>query len=168
MLKIFPVFIVMLALGAREYVDLNVPGGLAYADRAAVENLAQETVITWYEGAPPEVQRILQKTFSNGNSRHRRRSAHVHRHSQQLDRSSRTATIRTRIRIGEEQVSNLQRELQARRRLNGRENSKLRGFSQRDRKFDLDQPVEITFVVPDADAAESAPHRRGRTSRRRR
>ena len=168
MLKIFPVFIVVLALGAREYVDLRVPGGLAYADRAAVVDLARETAIAWYEGAPPRVQRVLRRMFSNMDARDGRRSARRHRHSERLVPSSHSATIHTRIRIGEEQVSIFRREQPARRREIGRDGGKLRGFGQRDRSSELDQPLEITFVAPVEKASESArrPHRRD--SRRRR
>ena len=94
MLKIFPVFVVVLALGAREYIDLNVPGGLAYADREAVVTLAEETAINCYRGAPPQVQRVLRRMFSDRDNWDRRRSAR--RHPVRVGNACRAAAISPR------------------------------------------------------------------------
>ncbi len=137
MLKIFPVFVVVLALGAREYVDLNVPGGLAYADHEAVVHLAEETAISWYREAPPQVQRVLRRVFSDKDAWDGRRSARRLRQSAQLDHSSRSG------------------------------NRRHRGFQRRDRAPQMNQPVEITFVVPAEKTSKSTLHHGRRESPRR-
>ena len=153
---VFPVFIVILALSTREYVDRNVPGGLAYADREAVVDLAQETAIVVLEWANP-----------NWRGHRNSWSEHRHQHSQQQNHVEHGEIFQTKLQIGEEQVSFYRVEQPYRRRAVDSQPRRLRGFGQRDRSPETDQPVEITFVVPVEKTAASATRRRGRGERRR-
>ena len=93
---VLPVLIVILGLSAREYVDRHVPGGLAYADAAAIVALFQESADLGFERA-----------FRNHSDRHRSQSVR-HRRSRRyhhLDNHRDGQTIRTRIRLGDERVT---------------------------------------------------------------
>ena len=138
MRAVFPVFLVVLGLSAREYVDLNVRGGLAYADRTAIVSLAQETAIAGLDWA-----------FPSWRSHHSSRS--MHRHERQRVRQTKHAQLGPIYRI----------EMRGTTR-------RLRGFGQRDRSAEPDRPVEITFVVPVERKAEAALRRGGRGEHRRR
>lgn len=135
---VFPVFLVVLGLSAREYVDLNVPGGLAYADRTAIVSLAQESAIAGLDWA-----------FPSWRSNHSSRS--VHRHKHQQVRQTKHAQLGPIYRIETRGTT-----------------TRLRVFGQRDRSADPDRPVEIRFVVPVERKAQSALRRGGRGERRRR
>lgn len=136
---VLPVLIVFLGLSAREYVDRNVPGGLAHADAAAVVALFQESADVG-----------LERAFRSHSERHRSRSVR-HRRSRRIrhvDQHRQRETIRTRIRVGDERVTIYRRQKAAQRRELARERARMRCNNQLDRYSESDQPVEVTFVVP--------------------
>ncbi len=154
MRAVFPVFLVVLGLSAREYIDLNVPGGLAYADQTAIVSLARETAIAGIEWANPSW-------------RNHRHSRSVHQRKRQHARQTEHAQLGQIYRI-ETRGTKHRREQPVRRRLGDTAERRLRGFGQRDRSAAADQPVEITFVVPMERMIESPARRGGRGSSRRR
>lgn len=153
MRAVFPVFLVVLGLSAREFVDLNVPGGLAYADRTAVVSLARETAIAGIEWANPSWQ----------NHRHARS---VHQRKRQHARQTEHAQLGPIYRI-EMRGTVRRREQPVRRRLGDTAERRLRGFGQRERSADTDRPATFTVVVPVERQTESASQRGSKRERRR-
>jgi hypothetical protein len=154
MRAVLPVFLVVLGLSAREYIDLNVPGGLAYADQTAIVSLARETASAGIEWANPSW-------------RNHRHSRSVRQRKRQHARQTEHAQLGPIYRI-EMRGTTYRREQSARRRMSDGAERGLRGFGQRDRSAEPDRPVEITFVVPVERKAEAALRRGGRGEHRRR
>lgn len=151
MRAVFPILFVILGIGIVCYANGRLPGGLADADLAAVAELAREGAVDLLDRAYPDWR----------DSRHGR-SALRHRHLQSLriEPSSRKTTVRTRYRV-REGVSLYQREQPVRRRAEEGASGSLRGFRQRDRSADSNQPFEIVFVVPAQKKAEAAERMKG-------
>ncbi len=158
----FPVFLMIIGIGASNFAFRRLPGGLANADRYDIVYLAQSAAISCYDHAPSQVQHFLQNVFSNSGAGREMRSMHRrrHRHFQRYVHSSHGETIQTRIRIGDEQVSVYHRERPARRRDRDQGNRRLRGSEP-------DLSVEILFVAPAEKLNDSEAQRRGRRARRR-
>ena len=153
MRAVLPVFLVVLGLSAREYIDLNVPGGLAYADQTAIVSLARETAIAGIEWANPSW-------------RNHRHSTSVHQRRRQHARQTEHAQLGPIYPIKIRGTMH-RREQPVRRRLGATAERRLRGFGQRDRSADTDRPATVTFVVPVERQTESA-SQRGRKRERRR
>jgi hypothetical protein len=132
---VFPIVIVVLGLCARQYVDRHLPGGLAEAELPAVVQLARETAVSYLERSPRGRQ-IFRETLPN---RHNSRSLHLRRRSQHQRNSPSNHMVRTRIRLGGEQI----------------------------RFRSSEQPISVRFVLPVDKPSESASHRSGRGTRRR-
>ena len=89
MRAVLPVFLVVLGLSAREYIDLNVPGGLAYADQTAIVSLARETAIAGIEWANPNWRNHRHSRSVHQRKRqHARQTEHAQLGFRQRDRSA--------------------------------------------------------------------------------
>ena len=141
MRAVFPILLVILGLGVANYANARLPCGLADADLEDVAQLAREGAIDVLDWAVPEW-----RESRSHRSIHRQRQVRRHR---QRTRTVQTRIIRNSIRVGSEEVSVRFGERPLELQAGEGESARLRGFGQRVHASAMENPIEITFVVPD-------------------
>jgi hypothetical protein len=150
MRAIVPALMVILGLGAREYVNHHVPGGLARADRAAILLLVQQRLSDCVEEASSQICRSLQEMLRNGNMQHHRRSVrrHDHHDSDNLHGLSYRIEFRVNPAVVGRQLTFYGRERPAPQRLDDHLTVNLGTFGHSDASLETDNPVEVRFILP--------------------
>jgi hypothetical protein len=167
MRAVIPIALVFAGLAANDFAYSRLPGGWASADLAEIAFLAQEGAVAGLNHAFPEWRNSSDsRVIHRHRQRHRRSHRQVHRHRYR-EQSTQTRIIRNGIRVGSERVTVYPGEQTIRLRIDEVERARLRGFGQRGHESETENPVEITFVVPEKSAGSASGTTRRGSSRNR-